>query len=147
MRRHKTQSWGPGTVPLAIGAAIVLLVLLGAPKIMGADKKQADSVWIQIKPPQEESKGRAVRMVCPICGQCYPRQADLAGDCTLAGCECCNKCDFRFQCRTFKDSIFVVTIGECDWIKWGRKVAKKDIDSLVDKSDWTIKVRGDKPPE
>lgn len=137
--KRQSKSWGPGVIPLAIGVTIVLLVLLGAPKIMGRDKKQSDSIWVEIKSPQEESEGQAIRMVCPICGKCYPKQADLAGDCTLAGCECCNKCDFRFQCRTFKDSIFVVTIGECDWIKWGRKVAKKDIDSLVDKSDWTIK--------
>lgn len=133
--RRKNKDWGPGILPLAIGAAIVLLVLLGAPKIMGADK--ADSIWVEIKPPQEESKGQAIRMVCPICGQCYPKAKGCG--CTLMACNCCNTCDCVFQCRKFKDSTFTVKIGECDWIKWGRKVAKKDIDSLVDKSDWTIK--------
>ena len=139
--RRQDKDWGPGIIPLAIAIAIALLVLLGAPKIMGADK--SDSTWVEIKPPQEESRGQAVRMVCPICGQCYPKEIQRAT--TLMGClsppYCCNTSEITFSCQAhkYKDSTFTVKIGECDWIKWGRKVAKGDMDSLVDKSDWTIK--------
>lgn len=118
-----------GLIALLIGAGILLAVLLGAPKVMGAD-----SVWVQIKPPEVEQPFQSHKMVCQVCGHCYPKlvKDSLTTQQLCPPPHCCNQKLLTFECQTEPPKTFEVKIGECDWIKWGRWIQRKDYDSLVD---------------
>lgn len=130
MRRKKNKDdrmwlWALGMIAFmgAIGFAIVL----------AESAKGQDSVWYEFP----ASEYVAERMVCPECGDCLPRlKPDTLKPSINAACSL--RISQTYECKS-TSYIFTVTVGACNWIKWGKKIHPKDIDSLVDRQTGRLK--------
>lgn len=113
---------------------VVVFIAYGiiiAPAIMGQD-----SVWFEF--PTNEFI--AEKKVCPECGDCVPKSIrDTAGVPLIYIINPCeHKRMLKFECQTMEHR-FTVEVGGCNWIKWGKKIHPKDIDSLVDRQTGRLK--------
>ena len=119
-------------------AVIIISVIIAVIVAITDDAHGQDSVWFQL--PDRDY--RAELNVCPECGECVPTEdPDVGGHISTAEfvAEPCSVSVQRpYICFDTKQP-FTVKVGACNWIKWGKKVHPKDIDSLVDRTTGRIK--------
>lgn len=73
--------------------------------------------------PQTHGRGETVYRSCQICGKCQPFLDAI--NCTMTGCDCCNRCIWTMRCAETGED-YPMVVNECDEVIW--IVKKSEID-------------------